>query len=292
MHRALAAWLVERPWHAAVACGICGALSFLLPFMLLACAIPVLVALRVNVKLGLALALLISAPWISVPTSAPVLWLLSAAAVFFGPVLLAMLLGRTGSMNLCFQLATLLCGLVVVAIHIFGPDPVKFWVDLIRDAFAASGVEPDASRQALLQQFGASMWGLLASAVLAAVLGALFLGRWWAGLLTGSAIKFGAEFRSLRLGTVLGAIVTGVFVAMIFSSSPLVHSLVWIACSVLTLQGLAAAHRSKANGQLSQGRLTAIYVLLVVPISGTITALALAAWGYADNWLRPRVHNA
>jgi hypothetical protein len=60
----------------------------------------------------------------------------------------------------------------------------------------------------------------------------------------------------------------------------------------LTLQGLGAAHRSKANGQLSQGRLTAIYVLLVVPISGTITALALAAWGYADNWLRPRVHNA
>jgi hypothetical protein len=291
MHRALAAWLVERPWHAAVACGICGALSFLLPFMLLACAIPVLVALRVNVKLGLALALLTSVPWISVPASAPVLWVLSAAAVFFGPVMLAILLRRTGSMNLCFQLATLMCGLIVVAIHVFGPDPVKYWMNLIHEAFAASGVEPDANWQTLMQQFGASMWGLLASAVLAGVLGALFLGRWWAGL-TGSGVEFGAEFRSLRLGTVLGAIVTGVLVAMLFSNSPLVRSLLWVACSVLTLQGLAAAHRSKANGHLSQGRLTAIYVLLVVPISTSITALVLAVWGYADNWLRPRAHSA
>ncbi len=291
MHRALAAWLVERPWHAAVACGICGVLSFFLPFMLLACAIPVLVVLRVNIKLGLALALLASVPWISVPTTAPVLWFSFAAAVFFGPVLLAMLLQRTGSMNLCFQLATLVCGLIVVAIHVLGPDPVKFWMELIREAFAASGVEPDANLQALMQQFGASMWGLLVSAVLAGILGALFLGRWWSGLI-GSGVGFGAEFRSLRLGSVLGAIVTGVFVAMIFSNAPLVRSLVWIACSVLTLQGLAAAHRSKASGHLSQGRLTAIYVLLVVPISATITALVLAVWGYADNWLRPRVHNA
>jgi len=291
MHRALAAWLVERPWHAAVACGICGALSFLLPFMLLACAIPVLIVLRVNVKMGLALALLASVPWLSVPSTAPALWLLSAAAVFLGPVLLAVLLRRTGSMNLCFQLATLGCGLVIVAIHAFGPDPVRFWVDLIREAVVASGMQPDANWQSLMQQFGASMWGLLASAVLAGVLSALFLGRWWAGL-AGSGIEFGAEFRSLRLGTVLGAIVTGVFIATIFSNSPLVRSLVWVACSVLTLQGLAAAHRSKAKGQLSQGRLTAIYVLLVVPISGTITALVLAVWGYADNWLRPRAHNA
>jgi hypothetical protein len=38
--------------------------------------------------------------------------------------------------------------------------------------------------------------------------------------------------------------------------------------------------------------LTAIYVLLVIPISGTVTALVLAVWGYADNWLHPRTHNA
>jgi hypothetical protein len=291
MHRAFAAWLIERPWHAVVVCGICGALSFLLPFMLLACAIPVLIALRVNVKLGVALALLASVPWISVPASAPLLWLSSAAAVFFGPVLFAMVLRKTGSLNLCFQLATLLCGLIVVIIHIASPDPVSFWMNLMQGAFAASGVQPDANLQKLMEQFGSSMWGLFASAVLAGVLSTLFLGRWWAAL-TGSGIDFGAEFRSLRLGIVLGAMVTGVFIALIFSNSPLVRSLIWIAASVLTLQGLAAAHRSKANGHLSQGRLTAIYVLLVVPISGTVTALVLAVWGYADNWLHPRAHNA
>jgi hypothetical protein len=72
------------------------------------------------------------------------------------------------------------------------------------------------------------------------------------------------------------------------TNSALVGSLAWVAFAALSFQGLAAAHRSKAGGRLNRGWLAAIYVLLIVPISTSITVVVLAIWGFADNWLRPR----
>jgi hypothetical protein len=44
----------------------------------------------------------------------------------------------------------------------------------------------------------------------------------------------------------------------------------------LAFQGLAAAHRSKARGSMNRGWLAAIYVLLIVPLSTSITVVVLA----------------
>src|SRR4026207_248715 len=53
MHRALATWLTEHPWRAVIAIAFCGALSqLMLPFTVLACAIPVLTVLRFDARLG------------------------------------------------------------------------------------------------------------------------------------------------------------------------------------------------------------------------------------------------
>src|SRR5262245_51739082 len=114
MHRAIAAWLTARPWRAGVASAVCGALApQMLPFMaVLAGAIPVLVALRFDARRAVAVAasgafaaalvLLIGA------RSAPTAWIAAwMAAMLFGPSLLAILLRRTGSLNLCFQIAVL-----------------------------------------------------------------------------------------------------------------------------------------------------------------------------------------
>ena len=70
--------------------------------------------------------------------------------------------------------------------------------------------------------------------------------------------------------------------------SALIDSLAWVAFAALSFQGLAAAHRSKARGRLNRGWLAAIYVLLIVPLSMSVTVLVLAIWGFADNWLRPQ----
>jgi predicted permease len=72
------------------------------------------------------------------------------------------------------------------------------------------------------------------------------------------------------------------------SNSMLLASLAWVGLPALVFQGLAAAHRSKAKGSLNQGWLAAIYVLLVVPLSNSVTILALAVWGFIDNWRKPK----
>lgn len=295
MHRAIAAWLTEHSWRAALASAICGALTpqMMLPFMVLAGAIPVLVTLRFNasVALGMAATGAVAAMLVVFSVTKPALWTVAGIALlFFSPVLLALLLKRTGSMNLCFQVAVLGAALLLVTVHVVLPDPVAIWTDLLHkvlDSMAAAGLRIEGDQNALVLVWARTMWGALAALTLAMVFGSLLLGRWWASLLQAPG-AFGSEYRRLRLGLVLGVSVTALFIVALLSESALVASLAWIAFIALAFQGLAAAHRSKAGGKLNRGWLAAIYVLLVVPLSMSITVFILAIWGFADNWLRPR----
>src|SRR5690606_27356915 len=98
MHRALAAWLIARPWHAAFASALTGALSalFPFPFFVFAGAIPVLVLLRYDVAPAIGVALMGAA-------AATLLLIanIGSDAWTFGAVLL------------CFMLA-LFCGVVAL----------------------------------------------------------------------------------------------------------------------------------------------------------------------------------
>ena len=82
MHRAIAAWLTEHPWRPIVAIAFCGALAqMLLPFTLLACAIPVLTVLRFDARLGLAAAAVGAAVQCGIVFSlAPTVWLAHSRA--------------------------------------------------------------------------------------------------------------------------------------------------------------------------------------------------------------------
>lgn len=299
MHHAIAAWLTERPWRAAIAAAICGAFSLqmLMPFMVLAGAIPVLVALKSDSKQGLSVAAAgaASATWIVVSLAPEAPWLIAGVLLLvFGPVLLALLLRRTGSLNLCFQVAVAVIAAAVVVVHLVLADPTAVWVDLLRrviESMEKAGLHFAGDTDSMVAMWARTMWGALAALALATLLGSLFLGCWWQTLLD-SPGQFGAEYRQLRLGLVLGLAVTVLFVAAFVSDSALIASLAWVAFAALSFQGLAAAHRSKARGRLNRGWLAAIYVLLVVPLSMSITVLGLAIWGFADNWLRPRAQPA
>lgn len=294
MHRAIAAWLIERPWRAVIAAALGGFLwQVLLPFsMAVAGAIPVLMALRFDAKFALSLSALGAAvAWSVAAPVQPAAWSAAGVALlFFSPALLALLLRRTGSLNLCFQVAVIGAGVALVIVHMLLDDPVAVWTELLRTVLQSmidAGLRIEGDHSALLSVWARTMWGALTALVLATVLGSLLLGRWWLSLLE-SPGSFGAEYRRLRLGTVLGIVITALFVAAVFAEAPLVASLAWVAFAALSFQGLAAAHRSKARGWLNRGWLTAIYVLLVVPLSMSITVFALAIWGFADNWLRPK----
>jgi hypothetical protein len=295
MHRAIAAWLTQRPWHAAIAIAFCGALSqLMLPFSVLACAIPVLCLLRFDARIGAIVAAVgaASAAWIvhSAAVTAIAATFAGIALMFFGPLGLALLLKRTGSLNLCFQVAVLGIGVLLTIVHAVLVDPVGVWTSLLNqllDSMQAAGIRIQQDRQELVATWARSMWGALGALTLASIFGALLLGRWWQSLLSAPG-AFGVEYRGLRLGVTLGVVVTALFVLALALDSPLIASLAWVAFVALTFQGLAAAHRSRAGGRLNRGWLAAIYLLLVVPLSMMVTMFVLAIWGFADNWLRPR----
>lgn len=281
-----------------MASAFCGALSpqMLIPFMVLAGAIPVLTALRSNPGVGLAMAATgaVSATWMVLSLSQVAQWATAGIlGLFFSPVLLGVLLKRTGSLNLCFQVAVLGAAAGLVVVHRVLPDPAAVWIEPLRnvvDSMAAAGLKLEGG-DAMIDLWARTMWGALAALTLALVLGSLLLGCWWQSLLA-SPGQFGTEYRQLRLGRVLGLCITVLFVAAFFVESALLASLAWIAFAALSFQGLAAAHSSKARGQINRGWLAAIYVLLIVPLSMSVTVVALALWGFADNWRRPRAASA
>jgi hypothetical protein len=295
MHRAIAAWLTEHPWRPIVAIALCGALAQVMPpfTTLLACAIPVLTVLRFDARLGLLVTAVGAGAqcWI-VHSVAPTVLAGTYPGIvlaFFSPVALAVLLKRTGSLNLCFQVAVLTVAVLLAVVDLALTDPIGAWkvpLTELMNAMQAPGLT-QADRDAIVAAFAPSMWGALGATGLATVFGALLLGRWWDSLLGPEAGAFGAEYQRLRLGVVLGAAVTVIFVLAMVTDFLLVSWLTWVALVALTFQGLAAAHRSRAGGRFKLGWLAAIYVLLIVPVSNIITMFVLASWGFIDNWLRP-----
>lgn len=295
MHRNLAAWLTERPWRAALASVICGALSpqMLLPFAILSGAVPSLIALQFDAKTALSVAAAgaVAAAVMVLSVVEPSAWILAAiAALFLGPVLLALLLRWSGSLNLCFQTAVLGAACALIVVHVVLADPVAVWTPLLHqilDSMTQAGVHLEGDQDEIVAVWARTMWGALAALALATVFGGVLLGRWWLSLLQ-SPGEFGAQYRRLRLGLTLGVATTVVFALALLTESSLPASLAWVGFTALAFQGLGAAHRLKAGGRINRGWLAAIYVLLVVPLSMSITVFILALWGFADNWLKSR----
>ncbi len=301
MHRALAAWLIARPWRAAFASALAGALSpsFLLPFVLVPGAVAVLVLLRFNgvAALGIAACGIVSATFVLLSVWEPNVWLFVlaglAVCLFLGPIGLAAVLKRTRSMTFAVQVAVLAAAGAVVLGHLLPQDPGALWmpaVEPVVNSMVEAGLYPDDERDVLMQRWAQTMWGMLAACSLVLTLGALFLGSWWQSLLTAPG-AFGTEYRRLRLGVVLGTSLTIVFALLFWSHSSLLASLASVGFVALVFQGLAAAHRSKARGSLKQGSLAAIYVLLILPLLNWIAIYVLAIWGFIDNWRRPKAQS-
>ena len=278
---------------------MCGALSpdLPLPFLIVAAAIAVLVALRFDLRyaLGMAFTAGVAAGLVVLSKARPGVWLVFGIGVqFFGPVLLGWLLRRMGSLNLVFQVTLLSMAVLVMMLFAVLADPVGIWrhqMELVWNSMVAAGLQFEGDRATIIDTWARTMWGGLAALSLSTVFGSVLLGRWWQSLLD-SPGSFGVEYRQLRLGRALGVATTVLFIVALLTDSALVASLAWVAFAALAFQGLAAAHRSKAVGRLDRGWLVAIYVLLIVLPVTSIVVLMLAIWGFADNWLRPRTRSA
>ena len=102
------------------------------------------------------------------------------AVVFVGAVLLTLLLKRTQSLNLCYQLAVLGASAMVIAVHVTLPDPIGVWTGLLHrllDSMAAAGLRLEGDQNAIVALWAKTMWGALATfALLIAFTAALIAG--------------------------------------------------------------------------------------------------------------------
>jgi hypothetical protein len=302
MHRKFAAWLSDKPWRAALFAAIFGALSIfgIVPFLLAAGAVPVLMALRVSTTTGVQTAfagsVAIVACW-SMSDQSLLGAVGLATVLFWAPLALAMLLRRTESLNLCFQLVVLGAGILVTLLY-FGLDsPVEQWQQRLQEVTnTMMDMGLIADQKVAIDSLATSLWGVLVTICLLMILGALFVGRWWQSQIDVPG-AFGLEYQQLRLGKVLGTIallvvIVGFAMSNLEKRVPVVDAWMLIAMIGLAFQGLSAAHRMKASGLIGRGWLTAIYVLLILPFSNLLIVVLLAGWGLADNWRRTRVRGA
>jgi hypothetical protein len=291
MNRSLAKWLAENLGGAVVATALLGLLpllgvgfAFFLPG-----AVPALVVLARDARTGLGVALgasaLLGATMLLFGRPMAV-GFVYAAWVLVPPLAVALLLRRTESLSLCLQVATLVGALLLVVLHVSFGDPEQFWAPFVRDLaqeMQKHGLPAEMLEGGLAETLARTLWGWVAVLTMLLAMCALFLARWWQTLAVEPG-RFGAEFRELRLGRVLGVAAALIVGWSLWGDQPLVDDIGRLFLGALVIVGLAVMHRTVAQGRLSTAWLWVTYALLVILPPAAVAGLA--GWGFVDNWLR------
>jgi hypothetical protein len=204
------------------------------------------------------------------------------------PLVLAWLLGRTQSLSMCLQVATLSGVAMLVVMHVAFGDPQQFWAPFVRDMaheMQRRGLPMDLEKDGLVETLARTLWGWVAVLTVLLAMCALFLARWWQSL-PERAGSFGLEFQSVRLGMALGSVAVVAIGASLVTEPVLLDDLSRLFVGAAVVVGLAAAHRAVASGRLNGGWLWMIYALLL--LAAPLMVAVLAAWGFVDNWVRSR----
>lgn len=211
-------------------------------------------------------------------------WLLVApAAVSLGAgVAIGGLLRWGGVVGLAFQGTVLACFAVTLAVIALGPSsealfaPAAEYLIEMLEAAEAPQAQLDLVRGLL-----PIMLGLTAAGAFVQLVVGLLLGSWWLALARGSA-SFGAEFRALKLGRVLGLPAIVLVALGLFWDAPLVQNLTPLAMCGFLFQGAAVMHAWAHAKAWHVGAIVPVYVLLVTPFMA-IPLLGLSATGLLDN---------
>jgi hypothetical protein len=291
MNRSLAKWLIENLGGAVVVTALLGLLpllgvgfAFFLPG-----AVPALVVLKRDTRLGLGVAFgasgLLAASMLLFGRPMAV-GLIYSAWVLGPPLALAILLRRTESLSLCLQVATLVGALLLVVLHVSFGDPEQFWAPFVRDLaqeMQKHGLPTEMFDEGLAETLARTLWGWVAVLTMLLAMLALFLARWWQSL-PEHVGAFGAEFRQLRLGRVLGLAAAVIVGWSLVDDQALVDDIGRLFLGALVIVGLAVMHRTVDLGKLGTVWLWVTYALLVV--LPPVAVAGLAGWGFVDNWQR------
>jgi hypothetical protein len=115
------------------------------------------------------------------------------------------------------------------------------------------------------------------------VICALLLGFWWMLLAVGER-RFGSDFRALKLGRVLGSILTVSIVLGLVFDAAVVQNLTLLAMLGFFLQGAAVLHAWAHVKRWHPALLAPVYVLLLMPGLNVLLVLLVGMMGLVDQW--------
>lgn len=200
---------------------------------------------------------------------------------------LGAIVSTTQSLALAFQASLLFCVACVVVAMLIWPDASALigpQLDAVLDVFRSNGAAPEQIEA--LRQLSEVFFGLSAAVVFAQLIVALFIGCWWSSLVSAPG-KFGADFRTLRLGRILGIPATLVMAVSLFLDVQLVQNLFPLVLFGFCFQGLAVTHAWAHAKRWNPALLLVMYLLLVSPMTA-VMILALGSMGLTDNWINLR----
>ncbi|MDH5445240.1 MAG: YybS family protein [Gammaproteobacteria bacterium] len=204
-------------------------------------------------------------------------------------VLAAILLS---SRTLVFPVQVLLVfGLAIVAgAYALMGDPAIWWYNhIVNDVMptleqANIGFQRGPEFETRLANATKLMTGVLVMVTALGMLAGLLIARWWQAVLYKPG-AFGEEFRSFRLGKVIGIVAVVIVLLAIIGSGKLAElasNFLLVMMGILLIQGLALAHALVARFKAHQLWLAMLYMLLVLAMPYMLVMLAMA--GLVDNW--------
>ena len=167
------------------------------------------------------------------------------------------------TLTLSIQGILLVFYLVVFGYTLFGSTSNLLFdtmMEQIADMMRGQGVpESDLAGLDVLQP---RLVGIFAVSIFVDVITVLFLAYWWLGIARSDS-RFGEEFRSLRLGYVLGVPGAIICLATLVIDNSLVHNLFAVAACGFLLQALAFSHEWAHSQKWHPVFLVPVYLILV-----------------------------
>jgi len=289
--KALAEFAMRGRVQAAAMSSLFAILSLILPpLSYISGAIVALVTLRRGVSEGVFIAFVAMAALAGLSllsTGNAIVAIVFGAVVWLPILVLSIVLRQTISLPITLAVATLICGLSVIAFHGVIGDTVEWWRNILGKVLSEAFQQPGVSSadvdmmKATSSQF---MTSLMASALFMSMVFSLFLGRWWQATLYNPG-GFKLEFHQFRVGksiAILGALIMS-WAMLAPTPGGLASDLSIVISLYASVAGVALIHHWATATEANKAWIILLYLMLVIVAPQILVLLAIL--GFADAWL-------
>lgn len=294
-----AAFVMRRPWNAALVAAIFSLLSIMLPlFSQVSGAVVGLVTLRLGAVQGF---LVMGGAALCTTVIALIARLGSnmTTAAFFAAILLvtwlptwalALVLRQSRSLAATLGVAGLFGAIVVIAIHVTVGDASDWWHQLLSQTLqpllqeTGTAINGDQVER-IITAMSEAMTGLLGAACVLTIMTSLFLARWWQAILYNPG-GFKQEVQALHIDWRASAFLAAAMALLILSSTDstsLGGDLLVVLLAFYMLPGLALVHWIvTATGSHGIWLVVLYGLMFFLPPQ---VMVVLAALGFTDSWM-------